>query len=509
MTPEDFKALAGKPMTADQLKAMGFVQTGGVQQVWTPDGMQTVDTGPVQWLSPANDAGENGTFGRYAYTATPNADGSLTLSEPTFGQMNRDNGFMTERGAGIVAGGALLAAGAYGAMAGAGGTTAATTAGTAGTAGTTDAALLAAENGIIGSTAGSTAGAAGATGATGGAMTAAGSDAAVLGMSSGGQVAAGVDGAMTAAAPAAVAPAVAPSVAPAGMTSTLADLAGNKGVQALAATGLAAAAADKPSGNTGTLNALSDKQAAISQEALDWGTDYYKDTVAPLQQADIARAGAISSQQQQVAGTAQATGRAASDLMASKVYPLYTKVIDDAAAYNTTDKQNQLSAAAGADAQAAYQQQIEAQRRDMARMGMSPSANMRMAMDQNAALAAAAGVAKSSNDARFKAQDIGYQRTMDAAGLGAKISSDSTAQGQLAVSAGTNAAATSGDALTRVQQTQRAMNDTFGTAITGTSAASKTAADSGNQDIAASGVKNDLIGTIAGTAAGYVLNSKK
>jgi hypothetical protein len=415
-----------------------YMNPGMVQQALADGTLGSVNE--LQVLGPDGDIGEGGAYGRNRYQVQGDAEGNIGLSEAQFRGMKKPS--WLEKNTGLLMGAATLGAGL---LAGGVGAAAGSGAGEAG---------LAAEG--IGSATGSAAGSgAGLTAAelgTGGAAGAAGGGGAGVGategltaaqMGSGGAAAAGTG-------------AVAPAVAPAASSSVAADLLANRGVQAVAATGLAAALADKPEGNSSAIDSAAASTQQMSRENLDWADKYITDTILPQQQANTAR-----------------------------------------------------STAAGADAQSAATQALEAQRRDWARMGYTPSSNMRASLDQNSAMMTAANVAQSANAARFQAQDIGHQRVMEAAGLGRQVSSDANTSASTATSAGTSAAGVSNDALRAAQATAGVRNNAAATSLGGQAQAANAYAQSGNQAISAANSRNDLIGTVAGTAAGYLLNQKK
>lgn len=119
--------------------------------------------------------------------------------------------------------------------------------------------------------------------------------------------------------------------------------------------------------------------------------------------------------------------------------PIERQLASQAQYFNTEEYRNQLAAKAAADAGRAFTQTQEATNRAMAGMGVNPNSGRFASMQNQNALGLAAQKSAAMTGTRQQAEQMGYARLMDAAGLGRGLAGASTAAYQGAVGAGTSA----------------------------------------------------------------------
>lgn len=117
--------------------------------------------------------------------------------------------------------------------------------------------------------------------------------------------------------------------------------------------------------------------------------------------------------------------------------PLERGLVADAQRFNTEAYREQLAAQAAAAAGQAFGQTQAMSQRAMAARGVNPNSPAGVALAQQANLGLAAQRAGAMTGARQQAEQLGWARRMDAAGLGRGLSGASTAAYQGATGAGT------------------------------------------------------------------------
>ncbi len=130
------------------------------------------------------------------------------------------------------------------------------------------------------------------------------------------------------------------------------------------------------------------------------------------------------------------------DYMQSTFRPVERGLAAEAEKFNTAEYRNQLAAQAAADAGKAFTQTQAAQQRAMGAMGVNPNSGRFASMQGQANLGLSAQKAAAMTGTRQQAQQMGYARKLDVAGLGRGLAGASTAAYGSATGAG-NAAANS------------------------------------------------------------------
>ena len=116
--------------------------------------------------------------------------------------------------------------------------------------------------------------------------------------------------------------------------------------------------------------------------------------------------------------------------------PLEQGLVTDAQRFNTEAYREQMAQRAAADVQQAFQGVQGQTSREMARRGINPNAGSALALQNTNALRLASATAGAQTGARTQAEQMGWARRLDAAGLGRGLAGSSTAAYQGATGAG-------------------------------------------------------------------------
>lgn len=121
--------------------------------------------------------------------------------------------------------------------------------------------------------------------------------------------------------------------------------------------------------------------------------------------------------------------------------PLEQSIVADARNFNTAAYRDQLASQAAADVGLAFGRTRDMNQRAMASMGVNPNSGRFAGVNNASTLAQAANRAGIMTNTRNQAEQLGYARQLDAAGLGRNLSGASLAAYGGAVGAGTSAGA--------------------------------------------------------------------
>ena len=168
--------------------------------------------------------------------------------------------------------------------------------------------------------------------------------------------------------------------------------------------------------------------ASLGREQLDFAKQQYEE-MKPL--AEQISASQIAMQDEQLA-----QGRDYYDYMQQTYRPLEQGLVADAQKFDTEAYRNQLASQAAADAARAFGNTQESTARGLARMGVAPGSGAAQSQMNQNALAMAGMRAGAMTGARTSAEQLGYARKLDAAGLGRNLAGASTGAYGSALSAG-------------------------------------------------------------------------
>lgn len=157
----------------------------------------------------------------------------------------------------------------------------------------------------------------------------------------------------------------------------------------------------------------------LGQQQLSFAQQQYAE-MAPLLKG-IAQTQQAAQQQQ------MAQAQDYYDYMRSTYRPVEQSLVQQAQKFNTEQYREQLASQAAADAGRAFAQTQAASQRAMGAMGINPNSGRFASMQNQANLGLAAQRAAAMTGTRQQAQQMGYARMLDAAGLGRGLSGASTA----------------------------------------------------------------------------------
>jgi hypothetical protein len=147
----------------------------------------------------------------------------------------------------------------------------------------------------------------------------------------------------------------------------------------------------------------------------------------------------IATTQQQAQEEQMRQARDYYDYMQSTYRPVERQLAAEAQRFNEPEYREQLASQAAADAGRAFSQVQAAQQRGLSAMGINPASGRFASMQNQANLGLAAQRAAAMTGTRQQAQQMGYARRLDVAGLGRGLPGASTAAYQGATGAGTAA----------------------------------------------------------------------
>ena len=160
-------------------------------------------------------------------------------------------------------------------------------------------------------------------------------------------------------------------------------------------------------------------QAGLGREQLAFAREQY-DRSAPLLEG-------IANQQMAAQNEQMAQARDYYNYQRDTYRPLERGIVADAQRFNTEAYQNQLAGQAAADAGRAFGISQQQNQRAMAAMGANPNSGRFAGMQNASGLQQAAMRANAMTGARNQAQQMGYARKLDAAGLGRGLAGASAA----------------------------------------------------------------------------------
>ena len=174
------------------------------------------------------------------------------------------------------------------------------------------------------------------------------------------------------------------------------------------------------------MRGLGEKQLAFSEKMYDENSPLMKDIAT--------KQGAMMDQQ-------MTQGKDYYDYLKDTYRPVEKGIVADALSFDTEAYRNSLATKAAADSGVAFNRTRQANERAMASMGVNPNSGRFQGLAGQASLAQAANRAGAMTGTRERAQQTGYARKLDAAGLGRNLSGASTAAYGSAANAGNFAGA--------------------------------------------------------------------
>ena len=171
--------------------------------------------------------------------------------------------------------------------------------------------------------------------------------------------------------------------------------------------------------------------AGLGREQLAFAKQQYQELSPALKE--------IAATQQQAQQEQMRQAKDYYDYQVGTFRPVEQGLVRQAQEFNTDAYRNQLAAQAAADAGRAFTQTQAASQRAMAAMGVNPNSGRFAGLQNQNAMALAAQRAGAMTGTRRQAEQLGYARQLDVAGLGRGLPGASTAAYQGATGAGTAA----------------------------------------------------------------------
>ena len=160
----------------------------------------------------------------------------------------------------------------------------------------------------------------------------------------------------------------------------------------------------------------------LQEDYMDWSRSFYDDLKPYMEQ--------IAQQELDVSRANQQRAGEYADYERNTFRPLEQSIVADAANYNTDAKREELARTASADVAQAFGVAREMSGRDLQSRGLSPESGRFAALNNQLNIQEALARAGAQNNARGQADQLGFARRMDAAGLGRNLAPNaSTAYG--------------------------------------------------------------------------------
>tara|TARA_B110000263_G_C15300570_1_gene507762 strand:+ start:933 stop:1979 length:1047 start_codon:yes stop_codon:yes gene_type:complete len=172
-------------------------------------------------------------------------------------------------------------------------------------------------------------------------------------------------------------------------------------------------------------------QAGLGRDQLAFAKEQYG-RAAPIMER-------IANQQMAAQDEQLAQGRDYYNYQKDTYRPLEQGLVADAQRFNTDAYREQLTSKAAADVGLAFGQSQAMNQRSMAAMGVNPNSGRFAGMQQQSGLAQAANRANVMTGTRTQADQMGYARKLDAAGLGRGLAGASAGAYGGATNAGSQA----------------------------------------------------------------------
>ena len=176
----------------------------------------------------------------------------------------------------------------------------------------------------------------------------------------------------------------------------------------------------------------SDKMGQLGQDQIDFAQDEYDKNSPRLDEIGDAQKGLMDDQ--------AAQGKDYFDYYKDTFRPLEKSIVSDANNFDTDAYRNRLATQASADSGLAFNSTRKSNERAMASMGANPNSGKFQGIGAQAALSQSANRAGAATRTRQIAADAGFNRKVQAAGLGSYLSGASTSAYGNSVNAGANAA---------------------------------------------------------------------
>jgi hypothetical protein len=271
----------------------------------------------------------------------------------------------------------------------------------------------------------------------------------------------------------------------------------------------AAASAATADGATGGTGEASRRAMELGDDVFEWFKTNYSDVIKPLQEEQAQVARETAQRGGRIADKEEARADETFDRYRSTFQPVENALVENAMQFDQRGFQDRAAALASADIQSQFTQAEQQLNRDLARMGVQPSAGQALATRRALALSRAANMGAAANQARADADATGFARKQVVAELGRDVARDAAGRSALALTAGEGAISGANAGLSGATAAANTMGQGFGQALSAFNAAGNQASLQSSANLRADSNRNELIGTLAGAAGQYFAGGKK
>jgi hypothetical protein len=176
---------------------------------------------------------------------------------------------------------------------------------------------------------------------------------------------------------------------------------------------------------------VADIQRQTATDYLNFSKQQYEEIKPQLQ--------AITDQQVRIADANEKRASEYSDYEKATYRPLEKSIVDEANNYNTEANTQKLASKAAADVNIGYSNARDQNTRAMASMGINPNSGRFAALNNQLAMQQGADAAGAQTNARQNAENLGYARKLDAAGLGRGLASNASTAYGISINSGNSA----------------------------------------------------------------------
>lgn len=189
--------------------------------------------------------------------------------------------------------------------------------------------------------------------------------------------------------------------------------------------------------------------------------------------------------------------------------PVEQALVDEAMSYDSGAEGERMAGEAAAQVGESFGIGQRTMERQMADQGININDGAYASGKRFSALKQAAATADATNQARQDAKTIGWAKKMDAAGLGRNLPSNQATSASLATSAASSGVNSAGAAGQGVAQGANMMQQGYGTAIQGNSAAGNLYLGQYQAQANAAAQDNGLFGALGTIGGAWIMSSKK
>lgn len=233
-----------------------------------------------------------------------------------------------------------------------------------------------------------------------------------------------------------------------------------------AAAAVAGATVLSGDGGDGGAGQLSEEQARVAREALEWDKERYA-AEAPTREKANQLALEAAQNQNTLAKQQAEIAKDTYDYQKATFRPLEQGIVADATSFDTPERRELMAGQAVSEFQSKLDASKAALRERMSSRGIDLSSGNAMAQEASMAVQGAAGAAAAANQARNDVETQGFARKMDAASLGRNLASNQATTAGIAASANSASAGSAQSAVANNNASAQSMQQGYQNAISG------------------------------------------